>query len=264
MSYQIISTTNPDQAEYIVLSSGLGGHGSFWSPQVDAFRTNFNILIYDHEGCHADTELLSQDYSMTDMAAQLLDILQKEDIRQPHVLGHALGALIGAEMATQAHHYGIQIKSLGFINAWDQLDPHTQKCFQARIELLKSSGNEAYVRAQALFLYPASYISENIEEITRQENTFLQGFPPAHNVLSRLKALQNFKIEALHTAALQQTDLYFIANRDDFLVPVRKSKDLQLKLGHGHLYEMDYGAHASTVTATDQLNQIVLKHLFKH
>jgi aminoacrylate hydrolase len=39
--------------------------------------------------------------------------------------------------------------SLTLINAWDELDAHTQKCFDARIALLASAGAEAYVSDDA-------------------------------------------------------------------------------------------------------------------
>ena len=53
MNYQLYPAFNASQ-EYVVFSSGLGGHGQFWQPQIAAFQQAYNVLIYDHEGCHAD------------------------------------------------------------------------------------------------------------------------------------------------------------------------------------------------------------------
>ncbi len=263
MHYQIHPCTDNAQAEHILLSSGLGGHGAFWKPQLEALQQHFHVLTYDHEGCHADAEALPADYSMRHMAQQALSIIRDADIQQFHFIGHALGGHIGMELARiiAESRENLQIKSLSCINAWDQLDPHTQKCFQARISLLKNSGAEAYVRAQALFLYPPQWISEHQESLEQAENAQLTSFPPAHNVLMRLQALQQFSVNEQHAEALKNTQIQLIANQDDFLVPVKKSADLQQTLGLGELEIFAAGAHASTHTQTEQINQALLKFL---
>ncbi len=257
MKYQITRNRHHSDADFMILSSGLGGHAAFWQPQIDALAEHFHVLSYDQEGCHADTKLLPVSYSMTNMAEMVLEILEKENISKCHFMGHALGGHIGAELALIAEEK-VKLQSLTLINAWDSLDPHTLKCFQTRIALLKNSGAEAYVRAQALFLYPPAYISKNIAQITQSENAALPNFPPIENVLARLNALMQFKFTAQHRDALQAVDLHIISNKDDFLVPYQKSLDLQAFLGHGKLSIFETGAHASTVTETQLLNQSIL------
>lgn len=261
MNYQIIPCKSQKNAEIVVLSSGLGGHAAFWAPQIEVLTQYFQVLVYDQEGCHANSELLPRSYSMQDMAQQVLEILRTEQIDRCHFIGHALGALIGAEFAVLIQSSDIQLSSLTFINAWNQLDPHTLKCFQARIALLKQSGTAAYVRAQALFLYPPAYISKNIEQIERSENAGLADFPPTQNVLARLNALMNFEITDMHIQALSHTALYYIANQDDFLVPYQKTMDLKNRLGHGEFALIPTGAHASTITEKKIVNQHILQNL---
>ena len=266
MHYQIHSCTDNAQAEHILLSSGLGGHGAFWKPQLEALQQHFHVLTYDHEGCHSDAETLPADYSMRHMAQQALGIFKDADIQQFHFIGHALGGHIGMELARliAESRENLQMKSLSCINAWNQLDPHTQKCFQARISLLENSGAEAYVRAQALFLYPPQWISEHQESLEQAENAQLTNFPPAHNVLMRLQALQQFSVNEQHAEALTNTQIQLIANQDDFLVPVHKSSDLKQRLGHGCLSILATGAHASTQTEPELLNKTMLEFLHKH
>jgi len=147
------------------------------------------------------------------------------------------------------------------LNAWGELDSHTQKCFQARTSLLVNSGAEAYVRAQALFLYPPQWISTHIDQLTEAENKQLLDFPPIQNVLARLQAVQAFKLNAEHRQALKDIPVHLLANQDDFLVPYQRSQQLQQCLPHSHLSLLDTGAHASTVTQTDQVNQLILSFL---
>lgn len=249
------------QADYLLLSSGLGGHGAFWQPQIAALQQYFHVLVYDQAGCHQNSALLKDAYSMTDMAQELLDLIQQEKIQRLHFIGHALGALIGIELARLVQSLKIEILSLTAINAWDVADPHTLKCFSARTRLLQHAGSQAYVEAQALFLYPPAWISAHHQTIAEQEQKQLQDFPPPANVLARIRALSAFQVNAEHRGALAKTRLHFIANRDDFLVPYQKSEDLKQILGHGKLSIFNHGAHACTVTETEQINQAILNFL---
>lgn len=253
---------NPN-AEYVVLSSGLGGHASFWKPQIEALQACFHVLSYDQEGCHADSDLLHDDYCFDDLARQILKILKQHDIQKFHFIGHAIGSFIGAELALLCSAHHLEMLSLTCINAWDRLDPHTAKCFEARIQLLKHAGAEPYVRAQALFLYPPAWISHHHQLITKAENIQLEDFPPIQNVLLRINAAQNFKISKKHCEVLESVAVHLIANTDDFLVPVNKSKDLKKRLGDSALSIQSYGAHASTVTASDVMNQIVMQFYYE-
>ena len=224
----------------------------------------FHVLSYDQEGCHADSALLPEEYAITDLTKQLIEIIKLERIQQFHFMGHAIGGFIGAELAVLISSAETKLLSLTCINSWDEVDPHTQKCFEARIHLLKSAGAEAYVRAQGLFLYPPAWISENHKHLNILENVQLEDFPPAPNVLKRIEAAQKFRINEQHIQALQYCQLHFIANQDDFLVPVHKSSDLKNALGHGQLSILASGAHASTVTEPELLNKTMLQFFQNH
>ncbi|ALH96424.1 pyrimidine utilization protein D [Acinetobacter equi] len=266
MNYYIHPSKNRAAKEFMVMSSGLGGHANFWNPQIETFSQYFHILTYDQEGCHASAEYLIDQYSMTNMAKQVLNILDQENIEKFHFVGHALGGHIGAELATLIHEDEVlknktKLLSLTSINAWDNLDPHTEKCFSARTALLEYVGAEAYIQAQALFLYPPAWISKNIKQIELAEQKQGLDFPPKHNVFARLNALKKFKIEQKHIEALKDVKVHLIANQDDFLVPYQKTLDLYQTLGHGTYSILENGGHASTVTEPEMMNQAVINFL---
>ncbi|WP_312585958.1 pyrimidine utilization protein D [Acinetobacter sp.] len=248
-------------APYVVLSSGLGGHASFWNPQIEALQQYFHVVAYDQEGCHSDSELLPTPYSVDHMARQILDLLISHNIREFHFMGHALGGHIGMQLATYQVDKAFKLFSLTMLNAWGELDAHTQKCFEARTSLLLNGGAEAYVRAQALFLYPPHWISTHLDPLTEAENKQLMDFPPIQNALARIQAVQAFRIEAEHQQALKDVPIHLIANQDDFLVPYQRSQQLQQLLPQSQLSLFATGAHASTVTETAQINQSMLQFL---
>jgi len=68
MKEKIFPCSNGQDAEFVILSSGLGGHATFWEPQIDPLTQYFHVLVYDQEGCHADSAHLPKYYSIRNMA----------------------------------------------------------------------------------------------------------------------------------------------------------------------------------------------------
>src|SRR5690606_1535581 len=196
--------------------------------------------------------LLSPPDAVTHMAWQILYLLINKDIREFHFMGHALGGHIGMQLATYQTDKAFKLLSLTMLNAWGELDVHTQKCFQARTSLLLNSGAEAYVRAQALFLYPPHWISTHIDPLTEAENKQLLDFPPTQNDLARLQAVQAFKLVKADQQVFIDVHVHLIANQDYFLVPYQCSQQLQQLLPHSQLGLFATGALASTVTENAQ------------
>ena len=240
----------------IILSSGLGGRAHFWQPQIAALTPYFNVLTYDHEGTSINDDALPEGYTIQDMAKQLKDIVTLYKIKQCHFIGHALGAFIGIELAYLMPNL---IQKMIIINAWDQLDAHTIKCFQTRETLLRDSGASSYIAAQALFLYPPQWISDHIGELIQQEQEMVKHFPDTENVIRRLSALQSYQ-PIQHIDCLNMPCLV-IVNKDDFLVPWQRSKAFYEHLQDATLIMINEGGHASTMTQTDQINRYLIQFL---
>ena len=244
------------QAKTVVLSSGLGGHAQYWQSQIDALQQHFHVLTYDQEGVFPDSHILPDNYSLPAMVVELQQILEAEKIDQCHFIGHALGGFIGLELARLAP---CLVEKLVVVNAWDQLDAHTNRCFATRLTLLRQAGVAAYVQAQALFLYPPAWISTHDQQLVQQEQQAIAHFAPLENVERRLAALRQYQPE--HTAREVNQPVLVIANQDDFLVPWQRGLALSRLIPHADFELYPTGGHASSVTQPDWFNACVLQYL---
>ncbi len=86
-------------APVVVLSAGLGGGGGYWLAQRAALEAQYQLVSYDHNGTGENAGPLPADYSMATMAQELLSALQAAGITRFALVGHALGALIGLQLA---------------------------------------------------------------------------------------------------------------------------------------------------------------------
>lgn len=240
----------------LVLSAGLGGSANFWKPQIEALTKNFRVITYDHLGTGRSPAVLPEGYTIEDMADELLTLLDSLGVTECHLIGHALGGLVGLELALKRP---AMLISLIPINAWSCPNDHSARCFNIRKTLLASGDRKAFLQMQALILYPPDWIVEHAEALEAEETQMLEQFPDEANLLTRIQALTTFDI----TGKLGDitTDTFVIANKDDVLVPWKRSQILAARLPCAAISVLDYGGHASTVTVPDTLNDLILTHL---
>ena len=163
MKYEIVGTRDTG-ATTVFLSAGLGGSSTFWEPQLSALTEHFRVVLSDQRGTGRNSEPLPSNYSLNDMADEVLSVLDSASVGRCHFIGHALGGLVGLNLALR---HPERLDRLVLVNAWDRLDSHTARCFAVREVLLNAGGAEAYVKAQPIFLYPAAWLSKHAERVLR-------------------------------------------------------------------------------------------------
>jgi aminoacrylate hydrolase len=245
----------PENGKVLILSSGLGGSASYWDPNLEALGEQYRLLLYDHRGTGRSERALPDEVSIDTMTDDLLALLAELGIvsRNANFVGHAIGGLIGLEIALRQG-----LAKLVIVNGWARIDPHTERCFDTRIHLLRDSGPEAFVRAQPIFLFPANWIATHEDELASQAAAQLEHFPGAANVEKRIAAARGFDL----WVDMPDAKILVLAAADDILVPSLRSEALVKELNdEPKLATMDWGGHACNVTDPDAFNALVLEFL---
>jgi aminoacrylate hydrolase len=190
------------------------------------------------------------------MAEEAAALLDRIGVPKIHFIGHALGALIGLQLAVQRPDL---IDRLVLVNAWAKTHPHTLRCFAARKSLLLNTGVAAYVQAQPLFLYPAAWLAHRQDWLAEQDAAATAHFPPIETVLQRIEAIEAFDLTA-EIPAISAPALV-IATRDDVLVPCTCSIALADQLPQVQLQLLDQGGHACNITDPTGFDTIVAAFL---
>lgn len=243
-------------AETVVLSAGVGGAAAFWAPQMAVLQAHYRVLAYDHRGTGANAGPLPEPYTIAHMAADVVDLLDDAGIARAHFVGHALGGLVGLQLALDTPG---RLGRLVLVNSWDRLDPHTARCFEARLALLRHVGPEAYVKAQPIFLYPAAWLSAHAERMARDDAHGIAHFQGATALEARVAALQRFDVaDRLQSIGVPTL---VAASRDDVLVPYTCSERLAHGLPNATLSLVPEGGHGFTVTDPEPFNRTMLSFL---
>lgn len=258
MTFDVIESDRPG-ADTVLLSAGLGGAAGYWTPQLAALRQRYRVIAYDQAGTGRAKRELPEDHSIEAMADEVLAILDTTKTDACHLVGHALGGLVGLDIARRVPK---RLKSLTVVNGWAKADDHTKRCFEARLLLLKHAGPEAYVRAQPIFLYPAIWLAQNAERAKHEDAHGLAGFQGADTLRRRIGALLRF--DATADLAAIKLPVFVVASRDDVLVPATRSEELAAKIPGAELHMADWGGHGINVTEPEAFNTLMLDFLGRH
>lgn len=245
-----------DDAPTLVLCSGLGGVTGFWQSQLAALRERYRVVLYDQRGTGRSADTLPEGYTMKMMGAELAEVLTQQGINTFSVIGHALGGLLGLQLALD---YPERVERIAVINGWLTLNAHTRRCFQVRQDLLLNVGVEAFVRAQPLFLYPSEWMTQHQARLQQEDAHHVAHFQGMENLLRRLHALMSADFSA--SAATITHPVLVIYSRDDLLVPWSCSTQLASALPNARLVEMPWGGHAMSVTDPQHFNVLLLQWL---
>jgi aminoacrylate hydrolase len=249
----------PDDGEPLLLSSGLGGSASYWQPNVEAFAERFRVILYDHRGTGRSDRALPNNLTVEDMAADVIGLLDAIGIERVHFVGHAIGGMIGMALAL-AHR--ARMGRLMVINGWGRLEPHTGRCFDARLQLLHGGGPAAFAAAQSIFLYPADWIAMHEPEVAEQTQSTIDHFPGVATMEKRIAAARSFDI--LDRIGEIVSPLLAVCANDDVLVPSIASSRIVDRLSPfngGTEVTMRWGGHACNVTDPDSFNPFALAWL---
>jgi aminoacrylate hydrolase len=245
-----------DAAEAVVLSAGLGGVTAFWRPQLGALGEHFRLVLFDQRGTGRNTEALPSPYGIGDMADDVVQVLDAAGIARAHFVGHALGGLVGLDLARR--HPG-RLGRLALVNAWAKADRHTERCFDIRLGILAAQGVAAYVATQPLFLHTAPYLSAHHEQVLAEIAHGTAQFQGEATLRARIAALRAFDASADLPAIRAPT--LVMAARDDLLVPWTASRALAEGLPAARLWLTESGGHACTVEHPVAFNAAVLEFL---
>jgi aminoacrylate hydrolase len=239
----------------LILSSGLGGSANYWKPNIPAFAEHFHVIAYDHRGTGRSDRALPDVVSVDDFADDILALMDALDIPKVHVVGHAAGGVAGLALALKAPE---RLDKLVVVNGWAKADPHFLRCFEARLNLLRHAGIEAFLRAQPIFLYPANWISEHSADLDTELAHQMADFPGIATMEKRIAALAAFDVTG-RLAGLGDRVLVVAAD-DDMLVPSRAGVLLSGEL------DCDWeiiaaGGHACNITDPYSFNILALHHL---
>jgi aminoacrylate hydrolase len=227
------------RGEPLLLVPGLSGRGSFWAGQVADFARDFRVVVHDHRGTGRSTHSRIH-YSVEQMAADVLRLMDALGIEAAHLVGHSTGGAIGQVLALE---HPRRLRSLVLSATWAGPDPYFLRLFESRKAVLLTHGVEAYLRTSALFMSPPAWISANDVLLTEQHRAALAEAAPVEVTASRIEAIMRHDRRS-RLGEIRTPTLVIVA-QDDMITPRFYSDELASRVPGAKLVVLDSGGHAA-------------------
>tara|TARA_B100001113_G_scaffold352894_1_gene355522 strand:+ start:470 stop:1264 length:795 start_codon:yes stop_codon:yes gene_type:complete len=103
----------PKNKEWITFVHGAGGSSTIWFKQIKYFSKKYNLLLLDLRG-HGKSKAIpinpfKKKYTFNSITADILEVLDKENIKKSHFVGISLGTIL---IRNFAEKYPTRVKSL--------------------------------------------------------------------------------------------------------------------------------------------------------
>lgn len=218
------------EGDAVVLVSGLGGTGGFWSAQVTAFDTRFRVVTFDQRGVTRSEG--APPYSVGQWASDVLALLDHAHIERVHLVGHSTGGIIAQAFAA-AHPERLLSLVLG--GTWLQPDRRFRDQFALRKEVLARLGGRPYRILSGLLASPAS--DQATQDASRDEMSAQE----CGIVAARIDALLDYDGADIAPRIAART--LVLAADDDYIVPAHHADAVSAAIAGARLVHFTSGGH---------------------
>jgi aminoacrylate hydrolase len=234
----------------LMMVAGLGGVATYWTPQVNTFSQDHQVLLHDQRGTGRSSQIPVK--SVEQMADDAVAVMDAAGIERTLYLGHSTGGAIGVALALK---YPDRIAGLIINASTTHGDAYRHKLLGLRKILLEMGRPDAYASYTTLLLYPHWYINQHHESLIADEARAVQSMGCATAQASRLDAILNFDPRA-QLPQLNVPTLVLCA-RDDILTPLYFSEEYAALIPKAKFEILETGGHAASRTVSSQYDQIV-------
>lgn len=243
--------TGPTVAPIVVLSGSLGTDLSMWDPQMKALSHSFRVLRYDLRG-HGSSPVPAGPYSIADLSADLLGLLNRLEIERASLCGVSIGGM--ASIWTAAHAPArVDRLAVCCTSAW--LDP--EGSYRARAASVRELGIEPIADAVLARWFTPGY-TDTHPELDRRMRRSLVG-TPREGYAGCCEAIADMDLRP-GLPAIEAPTLV-IAGRDDPATPPAHGQLIADGIPAARMAVVPQAAHLANIEQAERVNELIVRHL---
>jgi len=248
LSHEIHGTQGP----LVLMLHGLGSRGEDWVLQVEALQNELRLVTCDLRG-HGDSPSHPGWPTVSDLAGDVIGLLEQIGERSAHVVGLSLGGGVALQMGVE---YPQQVKSLTIVNAAATLRVPRNRLPSAfvRMVLLLTGRRRKLGEWVAAGLFPRDDQQELREVAAERIADNL-----SRNYLQAVLAILRFDLrKQVHQIA---APTLIVAGRLDRTVPLPAKIELARAIPGARLEIIEGSGHATPLDSSDEFNRILQEFL---
>ena len=242
----------PAGAPEIVLSASLGTTHAMWEPQRAVLAANYRLVRYDYRG-HGASPVPPGEYSIEDLGADALALLDRLDIGKAAWCGISLGGMVGLWLAINAPE---RISQLIAICSSSYAPPPSR--WLDRAAAVRAAGSVAAVADAVLDRWFTAAFNQAHPDVVERAATTLRGTPAA-GYAGCCSAIADLDLRAGLPQITAPT--LVIAAAQDTALPPDHGEAIAGSVPGARYELVEQAAHLASIEQADIVNQLIIEHI---
>jgi pimeloyl-ACP methyl ester carboxylesterase len=239
----------------IILIRGTGADGTRWMPQVEAYRDEFRVVIFDNRGVgRSDTP--PGPYTVAQMAGDTLALMDHLGLGRAHLSGSSLGGAIALHIAC---HHPDRVLSLQMHSSWLATHGYTGFSLGLLKRFLEVGGVDFYYEAALPLLFSPAFMSGDFERLMSILQHMKANSASLEGLAGQIDANLSYDLRA--EAPSVRVPTLVTVGELDYLLPVAASQELVDAIPGAELVVFPGGPHLVTMESPDEFNKVTLDWL---
>lgn len=240
-----------DQPSPLIFIHGVGMRGDVWSPQVEYFSNDYQVITYDFLG-HGESHLPPEEPVLDDYVEQLNNLLKHLNLSLISLVGHSMGALISVAFALK---YPDKVKALVPINIAFNRSEEAQKGVLNRANQILQTNKILNIEQTLERWFKNKTSADDLKKIDKIRNWLANTSPQGYGRTYRLFALSD-KVFLNKLSRLRPPVLYLTGDEDPNSTPAM-SQQMAEETPNGSSNSLTSEAHMMSYIAANKVNPII-------
>ena len=240
-----------DQPSPLIFIHGVGMRGDVWSPQVEYFSNDYQVITYDFLG-HGESHLPPEEPVLDDYVEQLNSLLKHLNLPLISLVGHSMGALISVAFALK---HPDKVKALVPINIAFNRSEEAQKGVLNRANQILQTNKILNIEQTLERWFKNKTSADDLKKIDKIRNWLANTSPQGYGRTYRLFALSD-KVFLNKLSRLRPPVLYLTGDEDPNSTPAM-SQQMAEETPNGSSNSLTSEAHMMSYIAANKVNPII-------
>ena len=242
----------------LVLIPGFASGAWSWSWQIEEFAKKFRVVTFDPRGISRSKSGDGEPISITTIADDIVELLDKLAIEQAHILGISFGGFVALDLALRfperVHRLVLASTSFGGPN-------HVAPSMPVLAAFASTDGlNTAErIRKYLTVAFSPEFVETDGATVDRFCELREKNFVPRDVYMQQLQSALSFDVES-QLANIRSETLVITGDRD-VVVPTQNSRNLAAAIPNARLEIIQDSGHMAFIEKASEFNGLVIDFL---
>ena len=239
----------------LLLIMGTGLDHSVWDAQVEAYRDEFECIVFDNAGT-GKSGRPEEKLTVKSMASDAVGLLEALGVRRAHISGVSLGSCIAQELTLARPD---MVASLQLHGTWARTDGYAGRKFQAQIRLIEMLEMRDFYEINVLWFITPEFFDMYPDRVEAQIDAIVANAPSRESLIEQYQAdIEHYTLDRL--PQIEAPTLVTVGSWD-VAVPPMYGREVADAIPGAEFLLVDVGGHLYNMENPDGFNRVTLDFL---